>query len=280
MRNVSAVYSSDAVRVGPLHVAQPLPNEILQYADPFVLLHHAGPQHFEANKETHRISPHPHRGFSPVTFVYQGEIHHKDSLGNEGFIGPGEVQWMNSGKGLLHSEGPSAEFLKTGGTLELVQLWVNTPRVHKMDAPQYIEASAATIPLIEQDGVQIRVVAGSVENVRGPVEPFSPLTALMVHMHAERNYHWITDEITALVYVLGGTIKIGDTVVEEKHLAVLGSGAHVEIASTTSSRLLLLSGQPINEPIATGGPFVMNTRLEVFQAFQDAQSGMFGELRD
>ncbi len=148
-RSVKIITDSQMTSVGPLSVAQPLPAPTLRGADPFILLHHAGPQVFEAGTEAHRIEPHPHRGFEPVTFVYKGAVLHKDTMGNEGSISAGEVQWITSGSGILHSEGPTEELQQSGGELELIQLWVNLPAAKKMMAPAYQELHADHIPVLQ-----------------------------------------------------------------------------------------------------------------------------------
>lgn len=135
-RNVQHISFGHEVPVGPMLVKQPLPAKDIRQVSPFILLHHAGPRYHNPDKNKPRLSPHPHRGFEPVTFLFQGKIHHKDSLGNEGFLNAGDVQWMTSGKGIIHSEGPSAEFMQEGGNFELIQLWVNLPRAHKMTEPK------------------------------------------------------------------------------------------------------------------------------------------------
>lgn len=287
-RQVTRISTSLMTSVGPLSVAQPLPSDTVNYADPFVLLHHAGPQTIVAGAEEHRIDPHPHRGFAPVTFVYRGAVLHRDSLGNESIVGPGEVQWINAASGIVHSEGPAPDLRKTGGALELIQLWVNLPAAHKMDPPSYQELSSPLIPVVRHQGVTLRVVAGTLEAEAGPAVTQSPVTAIMAELETESSYQWADDDETALVYVLGGTIRVDDTTVRSRELAILGPGTVVSIAAvegsgTNSSEpisLLLLAGQPLREPLATGGPFVMNTRLEIYNAFMDFQEGKMGTLQD
>jgi quercetin 2,3-dioxygenase len=276
--SVKTINSGRETMVGPLHVAQPLPSHELEYADPFVLLHHAGPQEFEAGKQSHRIAPHPHRGFSPVTLVYQGEVYHRDSLGNHGVVGAKEAQWISSGRGLLHSEGPSESLTTHGGTLELVQLWVNTPRKNKMDEPWYVDITAEVMPKILEHGVELLLVAGSYGQHAGVVSSYSPMQIMMAFFDAESVLQWQAPYQSSLIYVLGGTVEIDGAMVHAKSLATVTEAN--TIVAQTSARLLLLSGEPLNEPIATGGPFVMNTRVEIFQAFQDAQSGSFGALHE
>ena len=154
--------------VGPFKVKQPLPNNTLNGVDPFLLLHHAGPSYHSPGEIKARLGAHPHRGFEPVTFLFSGKIHHKDSTGSEGFLETGDVQWMTSGSGIIHSEGPSADFAKEGGTMELIQLWINLPRSEKMNPASYQPITKNEIVLIEKEGVELRLVSGSYEGKKGP----------------------------------------------------------------------------------------------------------------
>ena len=158
-RNIIQQTFAHEFQMGPMRVKQPLPTKGLKQVSPFILLHHAGPQHHEAGKPRTRLNPHPHRGFEPVTFLFSGKLHHKDSLGNEGFLESGDVQWMTAGSGIIHSEGPSEQFAREGGELELIQLWVNLPREHKMTTPKYQDIKRDSIPKVEENGMELRVVA-------------------------------------------------------------------------------------------------------------------------
>jgi len=162
-------------------VKQPLPSQVLDGVSPFLLLHHAGPTTYQPGEIVSRLSPHPHRGFEPVTFLFSGNLHHKDSTGSEGFLESGDVQWMTSGSGIIHSEGPSAEFAQHGGTMELIQLWVNLPRAHKMTPPKYQDVKQRDMPVIHKGGFDIRLVAGSFDGQEGPASTFSPLLSMMVY---------------------------------------------------------------------------------------------------
>lgn len=278
LRPVKSIGNPLYTSVGPLRVAQPLPTHDIDYLDPFVLLHHAGPQDVVAGADEHRIDPHPHRGFAPVTFVYDGAVLHRDSLGNESIVRAEGVQWINAAKGIVHSEGPAPELRRDGGTLELIQLWVNVPRSTKMMDASYQELSPERIPLVELPGVRLRVVSGAAFGAVGPAITQSPVTSVMMWMEAGASLHWDVTDPTAAVYVLGGTVLIGGLVTNAGHLAVLGEGSGVTMEAQEGARLLLLAGQPLNEPVATGGPFVMNTKQEVYQAFMDYQSGLMGVL--
>ena len=284
-RPVRLITNSLMTGVGPFTVAQPLPVPALRNADPFLLLHHAGPQKFEVGTPAHRIEPHPHRGFEPVTFVYRGSVLHRDSLGNEGRIGPGEVQWITSGSGIVHSEGPTPEIQESGGEIELIQLWINLPAAKKMITPSYQEIHTADIPRMETlDGALVlHLIAGLYGNETGPATTHSPLMAAMGHF--TQGAHGSIESPAyeqVLIYVLNGTIRVnGEHVVEGHSLVVFESdGDTINIETLTSGSLLLLAGEPLREPIAMHGPFVMNTDDELRVAFRDYAGGKMGSLAE
>lgn len=283
-RPITHTASAMLTSVGPLSVAQTLPSEGLRYADPFVLLHHAGPQHIQASAEAHRIDPHPHRGFAPVTFVYQGSVLHRDSLGNESIVGPGEVQWIDAAQGIIHSEGPAPALQQEGGVLELVQLWVNVPRHAKMIAPSYQELGSNRIADVIEGGSRLRVVSGTVNGHSGPANTHSAVHTAMMWLEEGADFHWHVDSPTCLIYVLGGEVRVSNSGVEqavhERSLVVFGAGDNVSLTASQQSRILLLAAEPLNEPMIAGGPFVMNSRAEIFQAFDDYQHGKMGSLID
>jgi quercetin 2,3-dioxygenase len=284
-RPVRIISRSLFTSVGPLSVAQSLPAPALRDADPFLLLHHAGPQRFEAGAEAHRIEPHPHRGFEPVTFVYRGSVLHRDSLGNAGSIGAGEVQWITSGSGILHSEGPTPDLMEHGGELELIQLWINLPASKKMMTPAYQELHRTDIPVIDAlDGaMSLAVVAGTYAGVRGPAVTQSPLSAIMGTMRqGGKGTLAAPSERRVLLYVLGGSVLVnGEHRVDEQQLVVFEDGTgDVDLEILADGNILLLGGDPIGEPIASYGPFVMNTDDELRAAFRDYAGGKFGVLSE
>ncbi|RPI68950.1 MAG: pirin family protein [Ignavibacteriae bacterium] len=272
MRNVRLITSSLHTTVGPLKVAQPLPTNALRYADPFLLLHHAGPQTIEAGSEVHKIEAHPHRGFDPVTFVYRGSVLHRDSLGNQGTIGPGEVQWIKSGSGILHEEGPTPDMARDGGELELIQLWINVPAAEKMDPPAYFEIHRDQVlhdELLDGRLTLDRVIAKS--SVYAAMGHFSSGAIGKVD---------VTSQASHLLYILGGSVTInGEHRVEGKHLVIFDDtpGGFTFEAHSDGS-LLLLGGDPIGEPMVQYGPFVMSTEDEIRDAFRDYAGGKFGSL--
>jgi redox-sensitive bicupin YhaK (pirin superfamily) len=279
-RNIVKQTYAQEFQMGTMRVKQPLPEKGLDQVSPFILLHHAGPTHHNAGEPRTRLNPHPHRGFEPVTFLFSGKIHHKDSLGNEGFLQSGDVQWMTAGSGIIHSEGPSSEFAKEGGDLELIQLWVNLPREYKMTQPKYQDIKKESIPTVLENGFEIKVVAGNYKYVKGPATTFTPAIALMVHFKAGASTDLtIPKQFNALMYVLDGTITSNAVTVDKLHMAVFDTGNEsIELKANTEGRLLFLAGEPINEPVASYGPFVMNYPGEIKQAIMDYEMGKMGTL--
>lgn len=287
MRNIRLITGSLHTTVGPLKVAQPLPTNALRYADPFLLLHHAGPQQIEAGSEVHKIEAHPHRGFDPVTFVFRGSVLHRDSLGNQGTIGPGEVQWIKSASGILHEEGPTPELARTGGELELIQLWINVPASQKMATPAYFEIHRDQIT--EQTILDGAVTLAAVPTPRASNEtsssdagtPSPAITAMMGSFRAGASgIIDVTPHPTLLLYILGGSVTInGEHEVDGKHLVVFDDTAGgFQFEAHSDGTFLLLGGEPIREPMVQYGPFVMTTEDEIREAFRDYAGGKFGSL--
>ncbi|SEW57342.1 pirin family protein [Chitinophaga arvensicola] len=264
-------------------VRQSLPTTQFRFANPFIVLHHMPAKYFPAGSPEDRLHPHPHRGFAPVTFMLQGQGYHRDNAGNAMTVTAGDVQWMFAGKGILHSEGPSEEFLKNGGNYELLQLWFNVPAAHKAEAPWYQYIKGAEMPPVsQQPGVHLTLVGGEYEGQKGPLQNFTPITAIWgqvdanseVTLTATRGY-W------TLLYVVDGKIKVNGTEVEGYHLVVFDkedAAADVHISALENTRLLYLCAEPIDEPVAAKDNFVMNTTEEVDQAMLDYKNGLFGTL--
>ena len=283
MRKIRIITNGTPTSVGPLSVAQSLPVTALRYADPFVLLHHAGPQKFEPGTEAHRIEAHPHRGFEPVTYVFSGKVHHRDSLGNDGIIGAGEVQWITSGSGIIHEEGPTPDVMTDGLELELIQLWINLPASKKMMSPAYQEVHKEQIPTVKlfDDHLSLHVISGALNGASGPAHTQSPLLTAMGWF--SEGGSGTLDAIAfdrLIIYVLGGEIRINDEYTVGEHQLVLFEDDHepVKIETLSEGRLILLAGEPLNEPIFTYGPFVMSTEDEIRTAFRDYAGGKFGQL--
>ena len=281
-RSIQKITYAQEFQMGPMRVKQPLPVTELKQVSPFILLHHAGPDHHEPDGRRSRLSPHPHRGFEPVTFLFQGKLHHKDSLGNEGFLDAGDVQWMTSGRGIIHSEGPSEAFVKEGGELELVQLWVNLPRANKMTEPGYQDIKSSSIPVLYQDDqkIRLRLVAGEYEGVKGPARTFTPIIAMMIDFEKEAQFEMAIPSLwNALVYVLEGSVQLDNKELDTRHLAAFHhDGEGIRFSTITQGKLLLLAGEPIEEPVVSHGPFVMNYPAEIKEAILDYETGKMGAL--
>ncbi len=250
---------------------------------PFLLLDHAGPADFAPADRPRGVGQHPHRGFETVTIVYEGEVAHRDSTGAGGQIGPGDVQWMTAAGGILHEEFHSPAFTRQGGALEMVQLWVNLPARDKMREPGYQTLLDAQIPRVDlPDGAgRVRVIAGEFDGHRGPAHTFTPMDVWDVRLAANGVGRFVLPAgRTLAVVVLHGTVQINDAaIVRSGELAHLArEGQELVIEANTDATVLVLSGEPIDEPVVGHGPFVMNTREEILQAFEDLRSGRFGQI--
>ena len=250
---------------------------------PFLLLDFAGPAEFTPAATPRGVGQHPHRGFETVTIVYRGEVSHRDSTGQGGTIGPGDVQWMTAGAGILHEEFHSEAFTRAGGMLQMIQLWVNLPARHKMTTPRYqaiLNSEIPAAPLANGAGT-VRVIAGQYENAKGPAQTFTPMNVWDLRLTASGSTTVSAPAgwNTALI-VLNGQIKVNsERVVQDGAMVVLSAqGSDCFIETLSDASVLLLSGEPIDEPVVGYGPFVMNTRSEIEQAIHDFNSGKFGEM--
>lgn len=250
---------------------------------PFLLLDYAGPAEFEPTDKKRGVGQHPHRGFETVTIVYKGEVAHRDSTGQGGTIGPGDVQWMTAGSGILHEEFHSEAFTRDGGTLDMVQLWVNLPAKDKMAAPGYQAILNGDIPVaaLPNNAGSVRVIAGEYAQQKGPARTFTPMHVWDVRLNQGSISELEVPEGwgTALVVLHGTVLVNGDAVAREAQMVVLDkAGRHLSIEANNDVVLLLLSGEPIDEPIVGHGPFVMNSQNEIAQAITDFNSGRFGQM--
>ncbi|MBD1386828.1 pirin family protein [Mucilaginibacter rigui] len=261
-------------------VRQPLPHIDFRFANPFIVLHHMGPKEITPDQEL-RIHPHPHRGFAPVTFQLQGEGYHKDSAGHDGIIKAGDVQWMFAGKGVLHSEGPTADLLKNGGTQELIQLWINVPKANKWDEPSYQLATKAQLPnILQQDGVNLRLASGSFDGKTGPLKSYTPIVSIVGEIAQGKQVQLMaTPGYWTLLYIAKGSVTINQETVSQYNLIVFEKdNEEIILTAEEDALILFLSAEPIEEPVAAKDNFVMNTAEETNQAIDDYKNGVFGKL--
>ncbi|GJL69759.1 MAG: quercetin 2,3-dioxygenase [Nitrospirales bacterium] len=286
MKSISGIYKpgsthmvGDGFPVRNIFPSQNLTEEI----SPFLLLDYAGPESFPPTNQRLGVGEHPHRGFETVTIVYQGKVAHRDSAGNGGTIGPGDVQWMTAASGVVHEELHEQDWAKKGGTLQMIQLWVNLPKSLKMSAPRYQTVLNEDIPQSDlggQGGV-LRVIAGEYEGLKGPAKTFTP-----VHLYDLRLVRGHRAELRLPVgyntglFVLSGKLVLNEShEVGEAEMALCDpQETKVNFEATEEARVLVLSGEPILEPVARMGPFVMNTEEELVQAVNDYRAGRMGHL--
>jgi redox-sensitive bicupin YhaK (pirin superfamily) len=258
-------------------------DQLGRHISPFLLLDYAAPTVFAPAARPRGVGEHPHRGFETVTIVYQGEVAHRDSVGNRGVIGPGDVQWMTAAAGILHDEFHSPAFTRRGGSLEMAQLWVNLPAKHKMAPPRYQSILSTQIPqLALPDGAgTLRVIAGSYSGQQGPAATFSELNVWDVRLRSGKEITLsLPQDHSAAIAVLRGAITAnGSHQAKDAELVLLErGGSEIRVTAAADSTILVLSGVPIAEPIAGYGPFVMNTRQEIETAMNDFRSGKFGQM--
>ena len=249
---------------------------------PFLMLDYGAPYDFGPTTQQLGVGQHPHRGFETVTVVYSGELAHRDNAGGGGTIGPGDVQWMTAGGGIIHEEFHSPGFARTGGTLEMAQLWVNLPAKDKMTPPGYQPITAAQIPVVElpEGAGRVRVIAGQWSTAQGPARTFSPITMLDVQLAAGKSVELPQPEgWTTLVVVASGIASVNgaDPVTGPAVVTLSTASQGVTVRADSDAKLLLLSGEPIDEPVVGYGPFVMNSQQQIVQAINDFNSGRFGQ---
>ncbi|MDH4555412.1 pirin family protein [Pseudomonas sp. BN417] len=256
-----------------------------KHISPFLLLDYAGPANFAPAERPRGVGQHPHRGFETVTIVYQGELEHRDSTGAGGRIGPGDVQWMTAASGILHEEFHSEAFTRSGGTLEMVQLWVNLPARDKLAAPGYqtlLDADIPTLPLPEEAG-SLRLIAGEFAGRQGPARTFTDMDVWDIRLNPGKpvNLGLEPGRNTALVVLRGTLLVNGAELVREGQLALFEpEGDELLLEANNEALVLLLSGEPIDEPIVGYGPFVMNSQAEIRQAIEAFRAGEFGRMDD
>ncbi|MDA9093182.1 pirin family protein [Polaribacter sp.] len=285
LKSIQHTIASPFVNMGPIRLRQPLPSEGVENVDPFILLHHYGPYAISEFNNPFDLGPHPHRGFEPITLLFQGEQFHRDSLGNEMVVKAGDVQWTTAGHGIVHAEAPTKEFVKKGGTLEGIQLWLNLPAKDKLMSPNYQHLEAAQIPKIfsEDQKVQLNVIAGNQKDQTGLIKTQTTVNVFtavaqengMLDVDIPQNHQ-------SLIYVLEGTVLVNDTEVlkkgENQMIVFNQDGNSIHFKAKTTSTILILSGEPILEKVTQYGPYVMNTQTEILEAMRDYQKGKMGHL--
>ena len=255
----------------------------MERMNPFVLLDYASKFYFSPTDTPRGVGVHPHKGFETVTIAYKGKVAHHDSHGGGGVIGEGDVQWMTASSGILHKEYHEEEWSKQGGDFQMVQLWVNLPKKDKMSPPKYQALVNADIPRykIENNQGEIEVITGMYKDIKGAAFTFSPINLLNAKLKkgSKADFSFPSEYNTALVLIEGSIVVNGTDKAPTNHLVLMAhNGEHFEIEATEDALVLVLSGEPINEPIAARGPFVMNTEGELKQAYLDYREGKFGEL--
>lgn len=278
-RNDQAHWVGDGFPVRSIFSYHDLAKDI----SPFLLMDYAGPAEFSPTHHIRGVGEHPHRGFETVTIVYSGEVEHRDSSGGGGLISPGDVQWMTAASGLIHSEKHGKEFAKKGGAFEMVQLWINLPKKDKMSRPGYQGIKNADIPLVKLDdnAGSVRVIAGEYQNTKGPASTFTAINLWDVRLSEGHEAVFnVPHGQTTAVFVLSGQVTLHDgEVVESAEIAVLDREEEsFTLKASNETKLLILTGEPINEPIVGYGPFVMNSNEEIVQAMRDYENGKMGRI--
>ena len=252
----------------------------MKRTDPFLLMDYGSPFEFTPSDHQRGVDVHPHRGFETVTFAFKGSVAHKDNSGGGGIIGEGDIQWMTAGSGILHEEFHSEEFSKMGGLFHMAQLWVNLPAKHKMTKPKYQAIEQSSIPVHEEAGIKVSVIAGAYKHLNGIASTFTDIRMFLVHLEEGGTFEYeCPSTYTAIALNIGGDIAVQDHVFPEHHcLLFANDGEGISMKGKTASSTLILIGEPIREEIVAYGPFVMNTKEEIIKAYDDFRSGLFGTL--
>lgn len=283
LKKIKLISTAEMVNMDGNLILQALPIHEMERGDPILLIHHWKTEiPAESRVRELGVGPHPHRGFSPVTLVFQGSMEHRDSRGNRGVVGPGGAQWMHAGMGIMHSERPPRELAESGGMLELVQFWVNVPQRYKMIQPSYQNIPQETVPVIKspQGGIEIKLVAGHLLGSKGPAKILSPVTAMQVYALAKDRFEFEVEEGQQLFfYALDGLYKLNGKVIGPTQVALLtpeATGIALEVLE--EGRAILIGGKSIEEPVVQYGPYVVTNQTEVLQAMRDYQLGKMGIL--
>lgn len=285
IKTIAQKVGSPLVSMGPIRLRQPIPTEGIDMVDPFLLLHHYGPYAISVFNNPFDLGPHPHRGFEPITLLFKGEQFHRDSLGNEMLVKAGDVQWTTAGRGIIHAEGPSKEFVEKGGELEGIQLWLNLPAEKKMMPANYQHLKSEDIPVVVNDNetIQLKVVAGEQEGKQGLIKTQTPVNVFTVKTQ-DKGEMDVTIPLShkSLIYLLEGEVLINNEATLKKGVTQMitfhEDGNTIQIEVKKESTLLVLSGEPIKEKVASWGPYVMNTQTEIMEALRDYKKGKMGYL--
>ena len=281
-RSIKKIIYAQSVNMGGHLIDQAIPMHGIDQIDPFLLLHHWKSQMPGGEVQSQLgVGPHPHRGFAPVTYIFEGNIHHRDSLGNSSIVHKGGTQWMHSGSGIIHSERPSKELAELGGKFEFLQIWINTPSSNKMTAPYYLPLNKDEIPEISDESKTIGVFSGTLSGVTGKIKYGSPLTTARFELKAGANFKFeIEKNQNLFIYQLDGKLKVnnGEQVYAKGLTWFENDGESIDIHAEENTRGIILAGTPINEPVATYGPFVMNNQRQIREAINDFNNGLMGNL--
>lgn len=285
LKTIQHIVPSPFVNMGPIKLRQPLPTEGIENVDPFLLLHHYGPYAISEFNNPFDLGPHPHRGFEPITLLFKGEQLHRDSLGNEMVVKAGGVQWTTAGRGIIHAEAPTKEFVKKGGDLEGIQLWLNLPSTHKMMPANYQHLENEQIPKLfsEDNKVQLNIVAGNQSKKSGLIKTQTEVNVFtsIAKENGEMSID-IPENHQSLLYLLEGEILVNDTEIlkkgEHQMITFHQDGNSIKFKAKSQSTILILSGAPIKEKVTQYGPFVMNTQTEILEAMRDYNQGKMGYL--
>jgi quercetin 2,3-dioxygenase len=283
-RSVAQLLYAHPVDMGGFPVRQPFPTNNVEQIDPFLLLHHADVKASAyVEPDDAGVGPHPHRGFSPVTFIFKGGVHHRDSRGNDSVIYAGGAQWMNAGMGIIHSERPPHDIHEIGGRQEIIQLWINTPSAHKMDQPAYFPVAADEAPTFRsEDGrVEAKIFSGEVLGIKGPIPSHTKVNSATLELKkGGRISVELPNVHHALLYLLDGKLTVeGFGLVEGLHAVMFrNDGEGITFEALEDTRVLLLSGEPLHEKVVSHGPFVMNSETQILEAMRDYQMGKMGIL--
>ena len=285
LKTIQHKVTSPLINMGPIKLRQPLPIEGIENVAPFLLLHHYGPYAISEFNNPFDLGPHPHRGFEPITLLFKGEQLHRDSLGNEMVVKAGDVQWTTAGRGIIHAEGPTKEFVKKGGDLEGIQLWLNLPAKDKMMTPNYQHLEEKQISKLFSDDkkVQLNVIAGMQNDESGLIQTQTEVNVFTANVtEGGKMEIEIPENHQSLIYLLDGEVLVNASEVLQKGknqmITFNQDGNTIQFEAKLASTLLILSGEPIKEKVSQYGPYVMNTQTEILEAMRDYQQGKMGHL--